>query len=215
MVEVIAESHYMMLQPISCRYSTCLQQWQGKYVGYSSNSLTCSLCGIWPKWPNGGFSCATIEEMQYLIKKPRAEVSEEKKRGVEFPGHGKMKPMMERHQAMIRQNHMDCCLPSQHHKARNPQTCWRRSGLGAPPPVRRRDPTPDVTPSLSRMPPVPPGPIQGTQWSKTIDLPAADADSRVSLLKTQPVNLDALAEHSIPDEDSDPELLTDERTSCG
>jgi len=31
-----------------------------------------------------GFLCATIEEMKYLIKKPRAVVREETKRGVEF-----------------------------------------------------------------------------------------------------------------------------------
>jgi len=34
-----------------------------------------------------GFSCAAIEETQYLIKNPRAEVREGKKRGVEFPRH--------------------------------------------------------------------------------------------------------------------------------
>ena len=39
------------------------------------------------KMAKSGFSCAAIEETQYLIKKPRAEVREGKKRGVEFPGH--------------------------------------------------------------------------------------------------------------------------------
>jgi hypothetical protein len=34
-----------------------------------------------------GFSRAAIEETKYLLKIPRAEVREEKKRGVEFPGH--------------------------------------------------------------------------------------------------------------------------------
>jgi len=33
------------------------------------------------------FSRAAIEETKYLINKPRAKVREEKKRGVEFPGH--------------------------------------------------------------------------------------------------------------------------------
>jgi hypothetical protein len=33
-----------------------------------------------------GFSRAATEETKYLIKKPRAEVREEKKRGVEFLG---------------------------------------------------------------------------------------------------------------------------------
>ena len=39
------------------------------------------------KMAKEGFSRAAIEETKYLIKKPRAEVREEKKRGVEFPGH--------------------------------------------------------------------------------------------------------------------------------
>ena len=34
-----------------------------------------------------GFSCAAMEETQHLIKKPRTEVREEKKRVVESPGH--------------------------------------------------------------------------------------------------------------------------------
>ena len=40
-----------------------------------------------PIMANGGFSRAAIERTQYLIKEPRAEVQEEEKRGVEFPGH--------------------------------------------------------------------------------------------------------------------------------
>ena len=43
------------------------------------------------KMAKEGFSCAAIEEMKYLIKKPCNEVREEKKRGVEFPGHTKVK----------------------------------------------------------------------------------------------------------------------------
>jgi len=43
------------------------------------------------KMAQEGFSRATIEETKYLIKKPRAEVREEKKQGVEFPGHKKVK----------------------------------------------------------------------------------------------------------------------------
>jgi hypothetical protein len=40
-------------------------------------------------------------------------------------------------------------------------------------------------------------------------------DSYIPLLKSKPVHLDALAEDSIKDEDFDPALPTDERTSCG
>jgi len=36
---------------MSCRFSTCLQLWQGKEVGYSWNSPTCAWRWIWPKWP--------------------------------------------------------------------------------------------------------------------------------------------------------------------
>jgi hypothetical protein len=100
------------------------------------------------KMAKGGFLRATIDETQYLIKKPRAEVREEKKRGVKFPGHEKVKAAMESHPAMIRQNQSDGCLPCQNGTARNPQTRWERKGMGAPPPVRRRHGTPHLTPSL-------------------------------------------------------------------
>jgi hypothetical protein len=50
---------------------------------------------------------------------------------------------------------------------------------------------------------------------ETVNLPAANVDSGVSLAKTQGVNLDALAEDSLNDDDFDPELLTDERASYG
>ena len=38
------------------------------------------------KMAKGGFSRAAIEETQQLIKKPRSEVREEKKRVMSFPG---------------------------------------------------------------------------------------------------------------------------------
>ena len=56
------------------------------------------------KMAKGGISRAAIEETQQLIKKPRAEVREEKKQGVEFPGHNKVKAAIQRHPAMLRQN---------------------------------------------------------------------------------------------------------------
>jgi len=37
------------------------------------------------------FLHAAMREMQHLIKKPRAEVREEKKRVFEFPGHDNMR----------------------------------------------------------------------------------------------------------------------------
>jgi hypothetical protein len=56
------------------------------------------------KMVKGGFSRAAVEESQYLIKKPRPKVREEQKRGVEVPGHNKVKAAMARHPAMLRQN---------------------------------------------------------------------------------------------------------------
>jgi len=51
-----------------------------------------------------GFSRAAIEETKHLIKKPRTEVREEKKQGVEFPVHKKVKAAIQSHPVMIRQN---------------------------------------------------------------------------------------------------------------
>jgi len=42
MVEIIAASHCLKQQPISCRYSTYLLQWQGKELVYRWNSPTCA-----------------------------------------------------------------------------------------------------------------------------------------------------------------------------
>jgi len=61
----------------------------------------------------GGFSRAAIEETQQLIEKPCAEVREEKKQGVECPGLRKVKAAIERHPAMVYENHMHGCLPCQ------------------------------------------------------------------------------------------------------
>jgi hypothetical protein len=47
------------------------------------------------KMAKGGFSRAAIEETQQLIQIPRAEVREEKKWGVEFPGHNMVKAVIE------------------------------------------------------------------------------------------------------------------------
>ena len=70
-----------------------------------------------------GISRAAIEEMNYLIKKLRTEVREEKKRGVECPGHKKVKAAIQRHPAMLRQNQTSSCLSCQTGTAKNPQTC--------------------------------------------------------------------------------------------
>jgi len=75
------------------------------------------------KMAKEGFSRAAIEETKYLIKKPRTEVGAEKKRGVEFPGHKRVKAAIQRHLAMLRHNQTSGCLPCQNGTSRNPQTC--------------------------------------------------------------------------------------------
>jgi len=81
------------------------------------------------------FLRAAIGETQYLIKKPRTKVREEKMRGVEFPGLDKVKAARERHPAILCQNHTPRCLPCPNGTATNRQTHWRRRGTCAPPPT--------------------------------------------------------------------------------
>jgi len=78
------------------------------------------------KMAQGGILHATKEETQFLIKKPQAEVREEKKWGVGFPGDRNVKPAMDRHPAMLWENQTDGCLPCPNGTVQNPQTCWRR-----------------------------------------------------------------------------------------
>jgi len=111
----------------------------------------------------GRFSRTTIEEMQYLIKKPRATVREETKRGVEFPGHNKVMAAIGRHPAMVLENQMDGRLPCQNGTAKNPQTCWRHNGTGEPPP--------DPAPPPPEMPPAPSGANQGAHHSEIEGVP--------------------------------------------
>jgi len=81
-----------------------------------------------------GFSRAAIDETKYLVKKPHAEVREEKMRGVEIAGHKQVKAAIQRHPARLRQNQTSGCLPCENGTAKNPQTRWRRKETGAPPP---------------------------------------------------------------------------------
>jgi len=127
------------------------------------------------KMPKQGFSRAAIEETKYGIKQPRAKVREEKKWGVEIPGHNKVKAAIQRHPAMLRQNQSSGCLPCQNGTANNPQTRWRPKGTGAPPPARSRVRTPKPTPHPPGTPPAPPAPTgntSGTQTSEIVNLPA-------------------------------------------
>jgi len=75
------------------------------------------------KMAKGGFTRASIEDVQQLNKKPRAEVQDEMKWGVEFSGHNKVKAAIERHLAMIHENQTDGFLPWYNGTRKNPQSC--------------------------------------------------------------------------------------------
>jgi len=161
------------------------------------------------------FSHATIEETRFLIKKPRAEVREDKKRGVEFPRHKNVKTAMERHLAMLRENQKDGCLACQNVTAQNPQTCWRRKGAGAPPPERLRQPSLEPTPHPSKTPPIPTGNYEGVQLSEIEGVPPGYVYIHTPLPSAQFFNLDAYAKDCKHDKDFNPDMLTDEGTSTG
>jgi hypothetical protein len=86
------------------------------------------------KMAKEGCSRAAVEETKYIIKTPTTEVREEMKHGVEFPGNQKVKPTIQRQQAILPHNHMSCCLPCQNWTAKHPQTRWIFNGSATPPP---------------------------------------------------------------------------------
>jgi len=53
----------------------------------------------------GWFSDTAIEETPHMIKKPCTKVRDERKWGVVFPGHREVKAVIERHLAILRENH--------------------------------------------------------------------------------------------------------------
>ena len=157
------------------------------------------------KMAKEGFSRAAMEETKYLSKKPRAEVREEKKRGVEFPGHKKVLAAIQRHPAMHRHNQTSGCLPCQNGNTNNPQTRWRRKGTGPPPPDRCRERTPEPTPPLPCTPPAPTGNTSGVQLYQIVNLPAGYTYSDTALPCAESFH-DEETEH---DTDFDPDILTD------
>jgi len=165
------------------------------------------------KMAKKGWLCAAIEETLFLIKKPRVEVQEVKKRVVEFPRHKNVKAAMERHAAKLRENQTDGCLPCHNGTVQNLQTCWWCKGTGAPPPERLRQPTPEPTPQPPKTPLVPPGNNDAAHLS---EIKAVQPGS-VYIHTPRPSAL-CLNHHAYPkdrkrDQDFDPDLQTDEETS--
>jgi len=171
------------------------------------------------KMAKGGFSHTAIEETQYLIQKPRAEVQDKMLRGVEFPGHKKVWAAIERQPAMLCQNHMPGFLSCRNGTAKDSQTRCRRKGTGAPPPIRRRQNTlelpPEPTRPLPGTPPTSTANTSGAHCLKIINLPAGYAYSHISLPCAESFTLDSSAQHSEHDTDYDPDMLLNEGTSKG
>jgi len=154
-----------------------------------------------------GYSRAAIHGTKYRIKKPHAKVCGEKILGGKFPGHKKGKAAIERHPAMLRQNHTSSCLPYQHGTAKHPQICCRCKGTDASPPDERAQLTPH---------PTPPTLIcnnSGAQRSRFVNLPPGYRYSHTALRCAEFFNFDPSAQDSQHDTDFDPDMLTDEETS--
>jgi len=163
---------------------------------------------------NSGYSCDIIQETQYAVMQPRAEVWEDKQRGVEFTGHNQAQPAIERHVAMLHQNQTDRWLPCQNLTAKNRKICCRRKGTGVPPPNWRIQTTPEPipplpgTPPLSSMPPTAPGNNAGAQCSQIVTVLAGYAYSHTLLPCAEQFTLDWNAQDSQHDTDFDPDMLT-------
>jgi len=66
---------------MSCRFSTSLQLWQGKEVGYSWNSPTCAWRWICPKWPKKAFCVPQLRKRNISLRN-HAPRSEKRRSGV-------------------------------------------------------------------------------------------------------------------------------------
>jgi hypothetical protein len=159
------------------------------------------------KMAKEGFSHAAIEQTKYLIKNPCAKVRAEKKWGVEFPGHKKVKAAIERHPAMLRHNQTSSCLLCQNGAARIPQTRWRYKGTGAPSPTRRSVRTPEPTPPPACRAPGATGNTSVAPSSDIVNLPAGYTYSHTALLCAEFSEDNEDTKH---DTDFDPDMLTDD-----
>jgi hypothetical protein len=97
---------------------------QGRQVQLDESDIRLAL--NMAKMAQGEFSCTTIQQTHNQIKKPRAEIPEDTKQGIEFLGHKNVEALIDRHLAMLYPNHTARCLPGHNGNAKNPQTLWGR-----------------------------------------------------------------------------------------
>jgi len=77
---------------MSCRFSTFLQLWQDKEVGYSWNSPTCAWRWILPKWPKKAFRALQSRKRNTSLRN-HAPRSEKRRSGVlSFLGTTRWRP---------------------------------------------------------------------------------------------------------------------------
>jgi hypothetical protein len=143
---------------------------QGGWVQLEQSNMRLAL--NMAKMAKEGFSRAAIEETKYLIKKPRTEVREEKKRCVVLPAHKQVKAAKKRYPAILCQNQTSGCLPCPNGTAKNPQTRWTHKRTVAPPPARRRERIPEPTPPPPGNQPAPTGNTSGAHLAEIFSLPA-------------------------------------------
>jgi len=158
------------------------------------------------KMAEGRLLRTAIEEMEYVIKQPWAEVREEKKWGVEFPVHKMVKAVIKRHLAMVYKNHTAGCLPCPNGTAKYRQTPWRRKGTGAPPPEPAVPPPRGLPPSGT--PPAPPAHTNEYESYEIEGMPSRCVYIYSPLPKTQFFNHNAYAKDSKCNKDFIPELLS-------
>ena len=149
------------------------------------------------------------------MEKLHAEIREEKKRGVEFPGDENVKAAMERHPAMLWEHQTDDCLPCRNCTAQNPQTHWRRNGTGAPPPEQLIQLKPEPTPQPPEAPIHPTSNDEPAHLSAIEGVPPGFLYIHSPLPSRQFFDHDAYAKDRKCDKDLNPDLLTDEGTSTG
>jgi hypothetical protein len=117
-----------------------------------------------------GFFCAALEETQWIIKRPCAEVREEMKLIVQFHGDIKVNAAPERHPAMVYNTQPDAWLPYHNGTGKNTQTSWRHRDTGPLAPQSMV-----LSPrqsSLPKPPPVSPGDSDGHESDEIASTPS-------------------------------------------
>lgn len=79
-----------------------------------------------------GLTWTNCQETVNIIRKPRAELREEKRKGITFEGHKSVKAVLGTHPAMVYENQGRGCLVCQDGIAHNPDTRWKRRGTRQP-----------------------------------------------------------------------------------